>query len=53
MSPLLWYLPFMVMAGACETVYRTDEVRTDRGNEDEEMRADERLRRGRLAMFGH
>jgi hypothetical protein len=44
MSPLLWYLPFMIMSGVCETIYRTDEVRTDHRHEDEEARADERLR---------
>jgi hypothetical protein len=45
MSPLLWYLPFVIMSGACETIYRTDEVRADHGHEDEDTRVDERLSR--------
>ena len=51
MSPLLWYLPFVIMSGACETIYRTDEVRTDHRDKDEEARTDERLRLKRLAVF--
>jgi hypothetical protein len=48
MSPLLWYLPFMIMSGARETIPRTDEARTDHMDEDDERHADERLRRDRL-----
>jgi hypothetical protein len=51
MSPLLWYLPFVIMSGACETIYRTDEVRTDHRDKDEETRADEGLRLERLVAF--
>jgi hypothetical protein len=51
MSPLLWYLPFVIMSGACETIYRTDEVRTDHGDKDEDTSADERLRLKRRAVF--
>jgi hypothetical protein len=51
MSPLLWYLPFVIMSGARETIYPTDEVRTDHRDEDEETRADERLRLERPAVF--
>jgi len=35
MSPLLWYLPFMIMTGAYESIYRTDQVRTDHMDEDD------------------
>jgi hypothetical protein len=51
MSPLLWYLPFVIMSGACEIIYRTDEVRTDHRDKDEETRADEGLRLERLVAF--
>jgi hypothetical protein len=33
MSPLLWYLPFMIMSGACETIYRTEEARPNHTDE--------------------
>jgi hypothetical protein len=35
MSPLLWYLPFMIMSGACDTIYRTEEERPNHMDEDE------------------
>jgi len=35
MSPLLWYLPLMIMSGACETIYRTEEARSNHMDEDE------------------
>jgi hypothetical protein len=38
MSPLLWYLPFVIMAGTYETIYRTDEVRTDHRDKNQESR---------------
>jgi hypothetical protein len=51
MSPLLWYLPFVIMSGACETICRTDQVRTDHRDKDEEACADEQLRLERRGVF--